>query len=84
MKFIKMLLGCQKLEKLLQKILKSFQASLVICNFTYMWLKIGHFYGTYPLLYSQPWSFYMQIHYLQAYIFGPYLSHTTKDTCTLS
>jgi len=40
------------------------------------------FSGTYPLIYSHPWSFYMQIHYMRAYFWSPYLSHITRSTCT--
>jgi len=39
------------------------------------------FSGTHPLIYSNPWSFYMQIHYMQAYFWSPYLSHITRSTC---
>ena len=51
-----------------------------ICDFAYVndsW----PFSGTYPLIYSNPWSFYIQIRYMRAYFFGPYLSHITRDTC---
>ncbi len=37
---------------------------LFICNFTYMRLKNCLFSGTYPLIYGNPRSFYMQIHYM--------------------
>jgi len=42
---------------------------LFICNFMYMRLKNGVFSGTYPLIYGNPRSFYMWIHYIRA-IFG--------------
>jgi len=32
-----------------------------------MRMKNGLFSGTYPLIYSDRWSFYMQIHYMRAY-----------------
>jgi hypothetical protein len=54
--------------------------SLFFCDFAYMRLKIGHFSRTYPQIYSHPWSFYMQIRYMRAYFFGPYLSHITRET----
>ena len=57
-------------------------SSLFICDFAYMRLKIGHFSGAYPLIYSHHWSFYMQIRYMQAHFFGPYLLHITRATCT--
>jgi len=41
------------------------------------------FYGAYPLIYGNPWSFYIQIHYMQAYFWSPYLSHITRSTCTI-
>jgi len=40
------------------------------------------FSGTYPLFYSNPWSFYIQIHYMPAYFWSPYLLHVTRSTCT--
>jgi hypothetical protein len=55
---------------------------LFICNFMYMRLKNGLFSGTYPLIYSNSWSFYMQIHYMRAYFWSPYLSNITRSTCT--
>jgi hypothetical protein len=36
------------------------------------------------LFYSHSWSFYMQIHYVQAHCFGLYLSHITRDTCIIN
>jgi len=42
------------------------------------------FSGTYPLFYSNSWSFYMQIHYIRAYFWSPYLSKITRSTCRLS
>jgi len=56
---------------------------LFICDFTYMRSRNGLFSGTYPLIYSNPWSFYMQICYMKAYFWSPYLSHITRSTCTL-
>ena len=55
---------------------------LFICDFSYIQLRIGHFSRTYPLIYSHPWSFYMQIRYMRAYFFGPHVSHITRETCT--
>jgi len=49
-----------------------------ICN----WKKTTFFSGTYPLIYVNPWSFYMQIHYMRTYFWSPYLSHITWSTCT--
>ncbi len=45
------------------------QAALVICDFAYMRSWNGLFSGTYRLIYSHPWSFYMQICYMRAYFF---------------
>jgi len=56
---------------------------LFICNFTYMRLKNGLFSGTYPLIYCNPRSFYMRIHYMRAYFWSPYLSHITRSTSTI-
>jgi hypothetical protein len=56
---------------------------LFICNFAYMRSGNGLFPGTYPLIYSHPWSFYMQIHYMRAYFWSPYLSHITRSNCTV-
>jgi len=47
-----------------------------------MRLKNGLFSETYPLIYGNPRSFYMQIHYMRAYFWSPYLSHITRSTCT--
>ncbi len=55
---------------------------LFICDFAYMRSKICLFSGTYPLIYSHPWSFYMRIRYMRAYFLSPYLSHITRSTCT--
>jgi len=57
---------------------------LFICEFVYMRLKNGLFSGTYPLIYSDRWSFYMQINYMQAYFWSPYLSHITRSTSFLT
>jgi len=54
---------------------------LFICNFVYMRSGNGLFSGTYPLIYSNPWSFYMRIHYMRAYFWSPYLSHITRSNC---
>jgi hypothetical protein len=35
-------------------------------------------YRTYHLIYSHPWSFYMQIPYMRDIFYGPYLSHITR------
>ena len=65
---------------------KAVQAALVIslclfiCDFAYMRLRFGHFSETYPLIYSHPWSFYMQTHYMGEYFFGPFLSQITRET----
>jgi len=40
------------------------------------------FSGTYPLIYSNPWSFYIQICYMRAYFWSPYLPHITRSACT--
>jgi len=55
---------------------------LFICDFAYMRLENGIFSGTYPLIYSNPWSFYIQIHYMRAYLWSTYLSYLTRSTCT--
>ncbi len=47
----------------------------------YLQFRLWPFSGTYPLIYSNPWSFYMLIHYMQAYSWSPYLSHITRSTC---
>ncbi len=44
----------------------------------------GLFSGTYPLIYSHPWSFYMQICYIiPVYVLSPYLSNIMRFTWTL-
>ncbi len=55
---------------------------LFICNFAYMRSRNGLFSGTYPLIYSHPWSFYMRMCYMRAYFLSPYLSNITRSTCT--
>jgi len=55
---------------------------LFICDFTYMGSRNDLFSGTYPLIYSNPWSFYMGICYMRVYFWSPYLSHITRSTCT--
>jgi len=39
------------------------------------------FSGTYPLIISHPWSFYMQIHYMRVYFWSLYPSHITRSNC---
>ncbi len=39
------------------------------------------FPGTYFLIYGNPRSFYVRIHYIRAYFLTPYLSHITRSTC---
>ncbi len=41
------------------------------------------FSGTYPLIFSHPWSFYMWICNMRAYFWSPYLLYITRSTCTL-
>jgi len=55
---------------------------IFICEFSYMQLKNGLFSGTYLLIYSDCWSFYMQNHYIWAYFWSPFLLHITRSTCT--
>jgi hypothetical protein len=55
---------------------------LFICEFVYMRLGMIFFYRTYPLIYSHPWSFYIQICYMRVIFYGPYLSQITRSTCT--
>ncbi len=64
----------------------SAQANLVICclficDFAHMRSKIGLNKGNYPLIYSHLWSFYIQIHYMQDFYLGSYLSHITRSAC---
>jgi len=54
---------------------------LFICDFAYMRSRNGLFSRTYPLINSQPGSFYMRIHYMRVYFWSPYLSHITRSTC---
>jgi len=56
---------------------------LFICDFTYMRSKNDLFSGTYPLIISHSWSFYMQFHYMRVYFWSPYLSHITRSNCSL-
>jgi len=56
---------------------------LFICNFAYMRSRNGLFSGTYPLINSHPWSFYMRINYMRVYFWSPYLSHITRAACSL-
>ncbi len=51
---------------------------LLICVFADVQLRNGHFPVTYLQIYSNPWSFYMQIHYMRAYFLSPYLSHIVR------
>ncbi len=72
---------------LLQDILNCIQAALVICglficDFAYMRSWNDLFCGTYPLIISHPWSFYMRIHYMRVYFWSPYPSHITRSNCT--
>ncbi len=39
------------------------------------------FSRTYPLIYSHPWSFYIQIRDMRAYFWSPYLSNITRSNC---
>ncbi len=55
---------------------------LFICKFAYMRLRMILIYRTYPLIYSDPWSFYMWIRYMRVIFYGPYLSHITSLACT--
>jgi len=55
---------------------------LFICDFVYMRSRNDLFSGTYPLIFSHPWSFYMRIHYIRAYFWSPYPSHITRSNCT--
>jgi len=56
--------------------------NLFICDFSYTRLRNGLFSRTYPLIYSNLWSFNMQIHYMSAYFLSPYLLHIMTYTCT--
>ncbi len=56
--------------------------NLFICDFSYTRLRNGLFSRTYPLIYSNLWSFNMQIHYMSAYFLSPYLLHIMRSTCT--
>jgi len=55
---------------------------LFICDFAYMRSRNDLFSGTYPLIISHTWSFYMRIHYMWVYFWSPYLSHITRSNCT--
>jgi len=44
-------------------------------------LKSGHFSGTYPLFFGNPWTFYIKIHYIRAYSWSPFLWHIMRSTC---
>ncbi len=55
---------------------------LFICNFEYMQLKNCLFPGTYPLIYGIPRYFYMQIHYMRAYFWSPYLLYIMRSAST--
>ncbi len=57
---------------------------LFICNFAYMRSRNGLFSGTYPLIYSNPWYFYIQIRYMRVYFWSPYLSHITRSNCIVN
>jgi len=57
---------------------------LFICDFVYVRSRNDLFSGTYPLIISHPWSFYMRIHYTRVYFWSPYPSHITRSNCNLS
>jgi len=83
--FFNLFEGYSAQESNMQVSLYKIQAALGICNlyicdFAYVRLRNGHFPGTYPQIYSYPWSFYMQIHYKRAYFLSPYLSLITRST----
>jgi len=65
------------------KVYITVQAALVICDFAYMRYRNDLFSGTYPLIISHPWSFYIRIHYMRVYFWSPYLSHITRSNCIL-
>ncbi len=57
------------------------QVDLVICSlfiskFEYLQLKIEHFSGPYPSIYSHSYLVFLYAN------FGPYQSHLTRSTCT--
>jgi len=54
---------------------------LFICDFAYMQFRNDFFSGTYPLIISHPWSFYMWILYMRVYFWSPYPSHITRSNC---
>jgi len=54
---------------------------LFICDFAYMRSRNDLFSGTYPLIISHYWSFYMRIHYMRVYFWSPYPSHVTRSNC---
>ncbi len=54
---------------------------LFICKFPYEQLRMILIYRTYPIIYSHPWSFYMQICYMRVIFYGPYLLNITRSTC---
>jgi len=47
----------------------------------YLIFQNGLFSETYPLIYSNPWSFYMRIRYMRAYFWSTYLSNITRSNC---
>ena len=49
-----------------------------------MQLRMILIYRTYPLIYSNPWSFYMRIRYMQVIFYGPYLLHITRSAYILN
>ncbi len=74
--------SCDNRQTILLKVLLALIICVhFICNFAYIQLSIGHFSCTYLLLYSHPQSFYMHIHYMGAYFFGPYPFHIMRDNC---
>ncbi len=54
--------------------------SLSICDFAYMQSRNGLFSGTFPLINSHPWSYYMQICYMES-IFGVTIVRILQGTC---
>ncbi len=82
--FLTLFLPPRPLCDIFLKLCYIIQAGLVICGlfifeFKYMQLKNGLSSGTYPLIYNDPWSFYMRIYYMRAYFWSPYLSHITRS-----
>jgi hypothetical protein len=57
----------------------SLYAVFFISNFAYIRLRNGLFSGTYPLIYGNPWSFYMWILLYASLFWSPYLSHIRNE-----